>query len=257
MSEVFRAFWAVIPATVLDDMSIPANAKILYGVISTLTQRSGFCWATNAQLAEAMHCSEDIISRWVGQLVKSGHVVISVSPNRKDGGNVRKIYPALPEPVLSEDGGMSAEWPTGISAENPRGVGQKAESYIKNNIKNKKEKKKEKENAAPTACAVVSSLLVSCEKYGLDVAKAMQRFLTMRQEMKKPVKSKQAATMLWNKLLSLSEGDGAHMAALLDKATECQWLSLYQLKSDELDRLHGGSAPDESGTVDLSGLRFV
>lgn len=80
----------------------------------------------------------------------------------------------------------------------------------------------------------------------------------MREELKKPIKSGQSATMLWNKLVSLSGGSAPHMAALLDKATECQWLSLYQLKDDELARLKP-EAPQagDGGTVDLSGLRFV
>ena len=73
LSEDFRAFWSVIPATVLDDMSIPANAKILYGVLSSLMRREGYCWPSNAQLAEAMHCSEDVVKRWVSALAEAGH----------------------------------------------------------------------------------------------------------------------------------------------------------------------------------------
>ena len=79
MSEDFRAFWSVIPATVLDDMSIPANAKILYGVLSSLMRREGYCWPSNAQLAEAMHCSEDVVKRWVSALAEAGHEIMNHS----------------------------------------------------------------------------------------------------------------------------------------------------------------------------------
>ncbi len=256
MNDDFRAFWSVVPATVLDDMSIPANAKILYGVLSSLMRREGYCRPTNAQLAEAMHCSEDVISRWIAALGKAGHIRIVIEPNRKVGGKIRRIYPALPEPTFVENTeGYSDECPSTYSDKNPRVVGQKSESLYIDGYKYKKEKEKEKEK--PTADAVASSLLAECERYGHDVTLAMRRFLSMRQEIKKPVKSAQAATMLLNKLKRFSDCDGAHMVALLDKATECQWTSLYQLKSDELRNLRGGCPTDDGGAVDLSGLRFV
>ena len=78
----------------------------------------------------------------------------------------------------------------------------------------------------------------------------MGRFLKMRIEIKKPVKSKQAATLLWNKLMSLSDGDSANMAALLDLATERQWLSVFPLKDDELPK-------PKAREVDTGGVRFL
>ena len=246
MSEESRAFWSVIPATVLDDMSIPANAKILYGVLSGHMRKCGYCWRTNAELAKEMHCSEDSASRLVTALYKAGHIRVFVLPNRKSGGSIRRIYPALPEPVLDEDEeGYSAKMPSTYSAKKPRVPGKNAESimYINNN------KKKIEKEKAQSAFAAAASLLSKCDTYGHEVADALQRFLQMRAEIKKPVKSKQAATMLWNRLLNLSNGDAAQMVRLLDKATEHQWLSLYPLKEDEL--------PQQSATVDTGGMRVL
>lgn len=247
----FRAFWAVIPATVLDDMELPANAKILYGVLSSLMRREGYCWATNAQLAEAMHCSEDVIMRWISSLSKGGHIRVKTEPNRKTGGKIRYIFPALQEPKLGQE---TADGETGYMDKNPGtymdknpGVhGQTSSSpYID---KNKNKKKKEKENAP--AAAVAASLFVKCDAYGMEVAQAMQRFLSMRQEIGKPVKSEQAAKMLWNKLVKLSNSNAAHMTALLNTATERQWLSLYQLKPDEMPQ-------QTRREVDTGGVRFL
>ena len=256
LSEDFRAFWSVIPATVLDDMSIPANAKILYGVLSSLMRREGYCWPSNAQLAEAMHCSEDIISRWVSLLAKAGHIKVQVIPNRQTGGNLRRIFPSLPEPVLMDGGGMSAKQPTGMSAKNPGDVGQNSEILYKDGYKkeNKKKKKKEKPQSAD---AVASALLDRCDTYGADVRAAMSNFLGMRKELDKPLVSERSATMLWNKLIKLSSGDPQHMLALFERAVENQWLSLYQLKPDELAQLHRAAPADNAGRVDLSGVEFV
>lgn len=237
-------------------MAIPANAKILYGVLSSLMRREGYCWPSNAQLAEAMHCSEDTASRLVTVLGEAGHIKIVIEPNRTTGGKIRRIYPALPEPVLAEtDEGYSAILPSTYSAKKPRVIGKNAESLYIDGYKKDNKKKKEKEK--PTASAVAASLLESCEGYGHEVTEAMQQFLTMRLEIKKPLKSKQAATLLWNKLTTLSEEDPAHMTALLRTAAERQWLSLYQLKEDELRALRREAPEQGGGKVDLSGLRFV
>ena len=247
--QEFRAFWSVIPATVLDDMQLPANAKILYGVLSSLMRREGYCWPSNAQLAEAMHCSEDVITRWIAALGKAGHIKITVEPNRKTGGKIRRIFPSLPEPILQEDaGGYSDKYPSTYSDKNPRVVGQKSESLYIDGYKKENKKKKEKENA-PSG-DVAASLLAKCALYGPSVNEAMGRFLKMRVEIKKPVKSKQAATLLWNKLMNLSDGDSANMAALLDLATERQWLSVFPLKDDELPKA-------QKREVDTGGVRFL
>ena len=257
MGEDFRAFWSVIPATVLDDMSIPANAKILYGVLSSLMRREGYCWPSNAQLAEAMHCSEDVVKRWGSALAEAGHIRVHIEPNRKVGGKIRYISPSLVEPSLSPSpDGYGDECPGTYGDKLPRVGGQTSPSIYKDGYKKENKKKKEKEKPQ-SAAAVASSLLSSCDAYGHEVTEAMQRFLYMREELKKPIKSMQAATMLRNKLAKLSAGDPAYMVALLDKATERQWLSLFPLKDDELPQSRQAAPAGNAGRVDLSGVEFV
>ena len=104
MNEDFRAFWAVVPATVLYDDSIPANAKLLYGQISTMTGYTGdggCCAATNAQLAGPNKLSEDSVSRLIKALEKAGHIEIRYAPDPKDGHPVRSIYQVLQAPPLT------------------------------------------------------------------------------------------------------------------------------------------------------------
>ena len=247
--QEFRAFWSVIPATVLDDMQLPANAKILYGVLSSLMRREGYCWPSNAQLAAAMHCSEDVIRRWLAALSEGGHVQVRVVPNRKTGGSIRYISPVLIQPtIVDDDEGYRDEQPGTYRDKNPGVPGQTSRSIYKDGYKKDNKKKKEKESA-PSG-DVAASLLAKCALYGPSVTEAMGRFLKMRVEIKKPVKSRQAATLLWNKLVDLSTGDSAHMVALLNTATERQWLSLYQLKEDELPQA-------QRREVDTGGVRFL
>lgn len=257
MNKDFRAFWSVIPATVLDDMSIPANAKILYGVLSSLMRREGYCWPSNAQLAEAMHCSEDVVKRWVSALAEAGHIRVRIEPNRKVGGKIRYISPVLAEPSItpSQDG-YGDECPGTYGDKLPRVGGQTSPSIYKDGYKKENKKKKEKEKPQ-SADAVASALLDRCDTYGADVRAAMSNFLEMRKELDKPLVSERSATMLWNKLIKLSSGDPQHMIALFERAVENQWLSLYQLKPDELAQLHRADPADNAGRVDLSGVEFV
>lgn len=244
-NQDFRAFWSVIPATVLDDMQLQANAKILYGVLSSLMRREGYCWPSNAQLAAAMHCSEDVIRRWLAALQHDGHIQVRVVPNRKTGGSIRYISPVVAAPViLDEEEGYRDEQPGTYRDKNPGVPGQKSRSIYKDGLKKDNKKRNIKEKA------VSASLLERCEPLGFEVVNAMQSFLSMREELKKPVKSQQSATMLWNKLMNLSGGDAAHMAALLNLATERQWLSVFPLKDDELPKA-------QKREVDTGGVRFL
>ena len=231
-------------------MSLPANAKILYGVLSSLMRREGYCWPSNAQLAAAMHCSEDVIRRWLAALSDGNHIRVEVTPNRKTGGKIRYISPVLAEPVvLSQDGGYRDEQSGTHRDKNPGVPGQTSRSLYIDGLKkdNKKRNLKEK---APKDQSAAAALIEKCEPFGMEVVSAMQSFLAMRRELKKPVQSERSATMLWNKLQSLSGGNAQHMAALLNTATERQWLSIYQLKEDELPR-------QTRRKVDTQGVRFL
>lgn len=106
LSEVFRAFFAVVPATVLYDDTIEANAKLLYGQITTMTVYTGTdgrCTATNAQLAQLNGWSEYTVSRYVSALKKAGHIEVRYTPDVKDGHPVRSIYQVIQPPPLIDE----------------------------------------------------------------------------------------------------------------------------------------------------------
>ena len=68
-------FFAIIPATVMDDETLPDGARLLYAEISRLAKLKGYCWAKNEHFAKSRKTSERTIIRWINSLRKRGHIV--------------------------------------------------------------------------------------------------------------------------------------------------------------------------------------
>lgn len=79
-------YYAVIPADVRYS-DIPDGAKLLYGEITALCSKEGFCWASNAYFASLYKVTERTASSWVSELEKNDFVKLSF-----DSGSMRKIY---------------------------------------------------------------------------------------------------------------------------------------------------------------------
>ena len=67
-------FYSVMPATVRYSKTVCANAKILFMEITALTNKEGYCWATNAYFADVFELSKDTISRCISELEKAGFI---------------------------------------------------------------------------------------------------------------------------------------------------------------------------------------
>ena len=84
MTEVSKkSYYAIIPAHIRYDSSIPANAKLLYGEITALCNAEGYCWAGNAYFADLYGVSKKSVSNWITTLSKRGY--ISVEMKYKEG----------------------------------------------------------------------------------------------------------------------------------------------------------------------------
>jgi hypothetical protein len=80
------SYYAVIPANVRYS-KIPPNAKLLYGEITALCNKHGFCWAKNSYFAELYGKKEPTISVWISHLQREGFISTVIENN-----NERKIY---------------------------------------------------------------------------------------------------------------------------------------------------------------------
>lgn len=119
------SYYAIIPANVRYDKDLPPMAKLLYGEITCLTQKNGFCWATNAYFAELYGMSKDRISRLIGILEKKGYISVHVERNEKNEVVKRYIKLSVAEIPI----------PSGENNENPT-VKNNDTSTVKNNEEN-------------------------------------------------------------------------------------------------------------------------
>ena len=70
-------YYAIIPATVRYDKKLKANEKLLYGEITSLTNKTGECWATNKYFADLYEVSIRSVRNWISNLEKNDYIKIN------------------------------------------------------------------------------------------------------------------------------------------------------------------------------------
>ena len=71
------SFYAIIPANVRY-ADITPNAKLLYGEITALCNKTGICYASNQYFAELYKVSKVSISKWIKELVDNGFITSEI-----------------------------------------------------------------------------------------------------------------------------------------------------------------------------------
>jgi len=82
-------YYAIIPANVRYDKNLTPNAKLLYGEITALCNKEGFCWACNDYFAELYGKDVVSISRWISSLKSRGFIDVLID---QKATHRRKIY---------------------------------------------------------------------------------------------------------------------------------------------------------------------
>jgi len=82
-------YYAIIPADVRYATDIPPNAKLLFGEITALSNKHGYCFATNKYFADLYGVDVATISRWVSSLADAHFIRVEVDAKQ---GNSRKIF---------------------------------------------------------------------------------------------------------------------------------------------------------------------
>ena len=83
-------YYAVIPAEVRYSEKISSTAKLIYGEISALANKRGYCWANNQYFSDLYNISIVQISNILSSLKKAGFVSIVQGENNQRRISIRK-----------------------------------------------------------------------------------------------------------------------------------------------------------------------
>ena len=86
-------YYAIIPATVLFNENMKSNEKLLYAVITALSNKEGYCFASNKYLANLLNAKDHTISKWISHLKELDFVCLEFIKNEKNEIIQRRIYP--------------------------------------------------------------------------------------------------------------------------------------------------------------------
>lgn len=244
-------YYAIIPATVRYDDTLPANAKLLYGEISALVGKDGYCYATNQYFAGLFTMAEETISRLIARLEKAGHIHRTLI--RDETGQIvqRRLYLKVSVPErqpLDEKINTSPQ-------KNQEGIDEKVKETNTsiNNIykrKNKKEKSANELTVEELRPLIVDRVRQLGSQAGWS-PEDMNRLYTalvsfysprpIKGGKKPPVRSALGLTSLCNKLAREGQGRLDAILGALDDAIAAGWTTAYP-KAD-----HRGSAPPAGG----------
>ena len=79
----------IIPENIYRDERLSPRAVLLYGLVWAFSNERGFCWASNAALAERLHISKSRLSHLVSELNSCGLIRLQADPET----GVRHICP--------------------------------------------------------------------------------------------------------------------------------------------------------------------
>ena len=102
--NIKRSNWdAILPAKVRYDSRLKGDVKVLYSEILLLSNKAGYCYATDQYLAALFDKRRETINRYIKSLVKYGYIKIE---STRQGKTVveRKIYPlTLPKTSIFQN----------------------------------------------------------------------------------------------------------------------------------------------------------
>ena len=91
MNKENPSYYAIIPADVRYDEKIIPNAKLLFGEITCLSNKEGYCFASNSYFANLYNVTPQAVSRWIKSLEDGGYIKTELIYEGKEVKQ-RKIY---------------------------------------------------------------------------------------------------------------------------------------------------------------------
>lgn len=93
MEDDIRAnYYAIIPAYIRYNKELKFGERLMYGEITALSNKGGYCYASNKYFAELYGVSQSTISRWISHLSELNSIDVQIIRNDKKEIIERRIY---------------------------------------------------------------------------------------------------------------------------------------------------------------------
>ena len=227
-------FFAILPANVRYDRRLKPAEKILYAEIASLTNVTGYCYASNEYFEELYDASTRTVQGWIKHLQDIGYIQVQVVYGDKPGGQ-RRISPLTglaPEENNPAEKCAERKKMRGTPAEKCAGTPQKnAPRLIQDNINTREI------NAGAGARAharKAEDVLAEFAGDDTQLRSALEDFVEFRRQGKHPLTSL-AASRVCCTLRRLADeahpkSPGGYMIACLNQSIERGWEGLFAVK---------------------------
>lgn len=91
-NNVPSSYYAIIPAYIRYNKELKFAERLMYGEITALSNKEGYCFASNRYFAELYGVSQSTISRWISHLAELGSLHVEIIRNEKKEIIERRIY---------------------------------------------------------------------------------------------------------------------------------------------------------------------
>lgn len=210
-------YFGILPANVRYDKNLKPMEKILYTEISSLTNKDGYCYATNSYFSKLYEVHKNTVGTWINNLEKQGYIK-TVLIYKKGTKEIieRRIY---------------------INQKIDTPINENVDTYQQKDLEpiNKKIDTPINENIEENNTSINNKINNIYLYKGEEFQKAFSDFKIMRVDKKEPL-SKPAEDLILMKLYRLA-GDNEQLAIeILNKSTINSWKDIFPL-----DKKQGGN----------------
>lgn len=237
-------FFAILPASVRYDRRLKPAEKIFYAEITSLADKTGYCYASNAYFCPLYDTTERTVQRWVKHLQELGYVAVT---NVRDGAAMQRRISPLPDapheetPETEADKNVGERHPVSAGDKNvaPTPTKMSPTPRQKCRLEQYKNNNTRENNTRAGARASVSDIFRDAFPGNERLTEALLAFEESRAAGKHPL-TVNAASLACNKLNQLADEAGVrdrygYMAAVLEQSILRGWEGLFPLKDDFVD----------------------
>ena len=226
-----RGGYTVLPNQILRDETLTLQAKGLFCMMASFPENWDF---TVKGLATVAGCGREKISAALKNLEDAGYL-LREQGHSETGQFAANLFVLYDEKIAPLPGFPSTGKPS------------TGKPLPGNPMQINKERIKERRNKPPIVPREVLARVDEACGEDQELRDGIMALLENRKKLRKPVDTVKKIDGILNRLSEYSGGNRRMKLAMLDKAVEWDWLSVYPLKPDELTQADGGQGKEEYG----------